>query len=61
MAVLRLWNHISFEEEWTNCDTSTLDEIAPSWYLRKKVLQNKSSDFLAFTDRLKRRHGGISF
>jgi Fic family protein len=56
MAVLRLWNHISFEEEWTNCDTSILDEIAPSWYLRKKVLQNKSSDFLAFTDRLKRRH-----
>lgn len=56
MAVHRLWNHISFSDSWRNCDTSLLDDIAPSWLARREVLQANSKEYEAFLNRLKRRH-----
>jgi Fic family protein len=56
MTELRLWKHISFSENWKNCDTSLLDDIAPSWFTRREVLQSNSKEYEDFLNRLKRRH-----
>lgn len=56
MKVHRLWNYISFSDNWKNCDTSLLDEIAPSWFARRDVLQENSKEYEEFINRLKRRH-----
>ncbi len=56
MTIHRLWKHISFSESWKNCDTSLLDDIAPSWFTRREVLQNNSKEYEDFINRLKRRH-----
>jgi len=56
MAVHRLWNYISFSDNWRNCDTSLLDDIAPSWFARREILQANSKEYEEFINRLKRRH-----
>ena len=56
MTVHRLWKYISFSSNWKNCDTSLLDEIAPSWYARREVLQANSIAYEEFINRLKRQH-----
>jgi Fic family protein len=56
MTVHRLWNYISFSDNWKTCDTSLLDEIAPSWFARREVLQANSEEYKEFINRLKRRH-----
>jgi Fic family protein len=56
MTVHRLWNYISFSDHWKNCDTSLLDEIAPSWFARSEVLRVNSKEYEEFINRLKRRH-----
>lgn len=56
MAVHRLWYYISFSEKWKNCDTSLLDDISPSWFARREVLQANSKEYEEFINRLKRRH-----
>ncbi len=56
MTVHRLWNYISFSENWKTCDTSVLDEIAPSWFARREILQANSKEYEEFVNRLKRRH-----
>jgi hypothetical protein len=45
MAGHRFWNYISFSDNWKNCDTSLLDEIAPSWFARREVLQANSDEY----------------
>ena len=56
MVVHRLWDYISFSDNWKNCDTSLLDDIAPSWLVRREVLQVNSKEYEEFIKRLKRRH-----
>jgi|GEM_PF-3552206 hypothetical protein len=56
MAGHRFWNYISFSDNWKNCDTSLLDEIAPSWFARREVLQANSDEYRKFINWLKRRH-----
>jgi Fic family protein len=56
MSILRLWDYISFSEKWLDTDTSILDEIAPSWFTRRKILENNSLEYEEFLVRLKRRH-----
>ncbi len=56
MTIHRLWNYISFSENWKTCDTSVLDEIAPSWFARREILQANSIEYEEFVNRLKRRH-----
>jgi Fic family protein len=56
MKVQRLWNYISFSDNWKICDTSLLDEIAPSWFARREILQANSKEYEVFISRLKRRH-----
>lgn len=54
--ILRIWQHITFSEIWENCDTSKIDDIAPSWFRRRQQLQDNSTQFKDFIDRLKREH-----
>jgi Fic family protein len=56
MTVYRLWKYISFDDAWKNCDTSLLDEIAPSWFARREILQANSKEYEDFIGRLKRKH-----
>jgi Fic family protein len=56
MTQYRLWKFIAFSSEWESCDTSLLDEIAPSWLARREVLQGNSTEYEAFIEKLKRKH-----
>jgi len=53
MNVHRLWNYISFSDNWKNCDTSLLDEIAPSWFARREILQANSKSMKSLLNDLK--------
>ena len=52
----RLWKHIKLTKDWLACDTSTMDDLAPSWYQRREVLQNNSKEYQRFITELKREH-----
>ncbi len=54
--ILRLWKYISFSDSWKNCDTSLLDDIAPSWFARREILRENSKEYEEFINRLKRKH-----
>jgi Fic family protein len=51
-----IWNFISFDETWLNCDVSRLHELAPAWFNRKQELQEYSEAYKNFVEQLKRRH-----
>lgn len=52
----RLWKHIELSQSWLVCDTSTLDDLSPSWFERREVLQNNSNEYKNFLTELKREH-----
>ncbi len=52
----RIWKHIEFSPKWEECDTSVLDDIAPSWYSRREKLVTNSTEYEEFLNRLKRKH-----
>ena len=52
----RLWKPIELAANWRACDTSTLDELAPAWFKRREVLQDKSAEYQEFMAELKREH-----
>lgn len=54
--VFRLWKPVAFTDAWRKCDTSILDDIAPSWFARREKLQDTSTEFKEFLERLKREH-----
>lgn len=54
--VFRLWKPVEFNNSWRKCDTSILDDIAPSWFARRETLQKNSSEFKKFVVQLKREH-----
>lgn len=52
----RLWSPIEFREQWLECDTSKIDDISPSWFDRRTVLQTNSKEYQEFITELKREH-----
>lgn len=52
----RLWKPVAFDAAWQKCDTSVLDDISASWFKRRKTLQENSSEYEKFLERLKREH-----
>lgn len=52
----RLWKHIELTSTWLTCDTSTIDDLSPSWFARREVLQNNSQEYHDFITELKREH-----
>ena len=52
----RIWHPVTFDDEWAACDTSVLDDLSASWFRRRVVLEEKSLDYKAFLEELKREH-----
>lgn len=53
---VKIWKGIAFNENWTNSDTSKFDDLAPSWYKKRKEFEDGESGYKEFFDRLKRQH-----
>lgn len=54
--ICRLWDFIKFTDKWEHADTSLIDDIASSWFQRRKILQENSQEYSDFLLRLKREH-----
>lgn len=52
----KIWNRIEFDENWNTTDTSKFDDLAPSWYKKRKEFEAGESGYKEFLDRLKRQH-----
>lgn len=52
----RLWKRIALTDNWRLCDTSRLDDLAPSWFARREVLQKNPREYQPFIAELKREH-----
>ena len=52
----RLWKNINLNQKWLECDTSTIDDISPSWFDRREILQKNSKEYQEFITELKREH-----
>jgi len=55
-AIYRLWKPIKMDDNWKSCDTSIVDDIAASWFKRRKILQENSVEYSEFLERSKREH-----
>lgn len=53
---VKIWNGIEINKNWLNTDTSKFDDLAPSWYKKRKEFVDGNSDFEEFLNRLKRQH-----
>jgi Fic family protein len=51
-----IWKGIEFSDKWSNADTSKFDDLAPSWYKKRKEFEEGESGYQEFLDRLKRQH-----
>jgi Fic family protein len=54
--IYRLWKFVSYNDSWTKCDTSLIDDISFSWFQRRKKLQDNSQEYELFITKLKREH-----
>ena len=51
-----LWQYVELSSKWVECDSSAIDDLSPSWYERRDLLQNNSQEYRAFMAELKREH-----
>ena len=51
-----IWAGIKFDENWTQADTSKFDDLAPSWYKKRREFEEGDDGYQEFLDRLKRQH-----
>ncbi len=51
-----IWNPINFNENWLKTNTSHFDELAESWYEKRKEFKDDHKDFNDFLNKLKRQH-----
>lgn len=56
IKVLRIWKPVALSQSWREADTSVLDDIAASWFERRKKLSEDSVEYTDFLNRLKREH-----
>jgi len=54
--IIKIWEPISFTENWTGIDTSLFDELALSWYQKRKEFKEGNKDYEDFINKLKRQH-----
>lgn len=54
--IYRLWKPVKLSKNWKSCDTSIVDDIAASWFKRRKILKENSTEYAEFLQRLKREH-----
>ncbi len=53
---VKIWKGIQFNDNWSSSDTSKFDDLAPSWYKKRKEFEEGESGYQEFLDRLKRQH-----
>ncbi|GHB27682.1 Fic family protein [Mongoliitalea lutea] len=53
---IKIWKGIEFNDNWSSSDTSKFDDLAPSWYKKRKEFEEGESGYQEFLDRLKRQH-----
>lgn len=53
---IEIWKPISFNDKWINGDTSIFDDLAPSWYKKRKEFEEKTEGYEEFLTKLKRQH-----
>ncbi|GAB1855896.1 hypothetical protein MHTCC0001_07310 [Flavobacteriaceae bacterium MHTCC 0001] len=53
---IEIWKPISFNENWRNADTSKFDDLAPSWYKKRKEFEEGKDGYEEFLTKLKRQH-----
>lgn len=53
---IKIWKGIEFNDNWSSADTSKFDDLAPSWYKKRKEFEEGESGYQEFLDRLKRQH-----
>ena len=52
----QVWTPIKFSEKWAESTTAKFDDLAPSWFKRRKTLTERDDDYKDFLERLKRQH-----
>jgi len=53
---INIWQPISFGKNWSECDTSKFDDLAPSWYKKRKEFEEGEKGYEEFLTKLKRQH-----
>ncbi len=53
---IEIWKGIEFTQNWAETDTSKFDDLAPSWYKKRKEFESGQKGYQEFLDRLKRQH-----
>ncbi len=53
---ITIWTPIEFNQNWINSDTSIFDELADSWYEKRKGFKEGNKEYQEFLNKLKRQH-----
>jgi Fic family protein len=53
---IEVWKPISYNSKWKNGDTSIFDDLAPSWYKKRKEFEEGKDGYEEFLTKLKRQH-----
>lgn len=53
---IEIWKPITFNESWSQCDTSKFDDLAPSWYNKRREFEDGKNGYEEFLTKLKRQH-----
>lgn len=53
---IAVWTPISFTVEWSKTNTSIFDDLAPSWYKKRKEFEESQESYDEFLTKLKRQH-----
>ena len=56
MNIVNIWKGVSFSDNWKTVNTSKFDELAPSWYSKRKILKTDAKEYNDFITRMKRQH-----
>ncbi|MDW8297513.1 MAG: Fic family protein [Raineya sp.] len=54
--LIQVWQPVEFSEKWLKTDTSLFDELAPSWFEKRKSFKPNSKEYDDFLGKLKRQH-----
>ncbi|PCH78263.1 MAG: cell filamentation protein Fic [Flavobacteriaceae bacterium] len=56
MKNIEVWKPISIDTNWLGCETSRFDDLAPSWYKKRKDFEDGKNGYEEFLTKLKRQH-----
>ena len=53
---INVWSPIEFNDKWKEANTSLFDDLAPSWYKKRKEFEEGQDSYDEFLVKLKRQH-----